>query len=557
MWSIDLIRRTQRRPSAAARGRDHFVTQGRGLSSLKSQVSDFKSEISNFKSCPLYILLIATSGNHQTVVRCCERALAAGVTRGMSLAHARALLPLDGVMLEEFNPTRDELRLKTLASWAMRFSPVVAPDPPDGLLIDITGCQRVHRGERRLVNAIANSLEWMGFRARVAAASTFACAWAAARYASPDGRFVIRSGDELVTLRDLPIESLHLEQDTIDALHEVNIARVGELTCLPRHDVAARFGQDLLLRLDQATGEAKEAIEPARPIAQPRVARPFDGPVTQIEGIAITVQELITELCELLCARESGVRRLDMDFERIDAANLRETIMLSRPSRDTKHLWTLLRPRVERINLGFGVEKVVLTATRIGRLPHAQDEHWREDASDDKSAAMQQAAAELIDTLASRLGAERIVRVQPMESHVPERAFRYASTMESERSAICDQRSASVRHIDRPTLLLDKPELIEVMSVTPDGPPQWMKWRGEEFVVVASDGPERIAGEWWRSGVAAGLGEAAPRCETASLCDASARDYFRIQIKSGRWLWVYRVRNHLARGQWFVHGEWA
>jgi protein ImuB len=329
----------------------------------------------------MLILLITTTSNQQRIAHCCEHSAAAGVTPGMSLSHARALLPLEGVVIEDQNPEREAL--------------------------DVTGCQRLHRGERRLLNAVANSIEWLGFHVRIACASNFICARAVARYGartpsppltptlsrppqavrpSPAGtegdcghvdRFIVPAGDELDALRDLPIEGLRLEQETIDALHEINIDRIGHLTCLPRSDLATRFGRDPLVRLDRALGDpagADETIEPQRPIETPRVERIFDGPVKQVEGIARTVQELVSELSEHLRRLESGVQRLDIDFERIDAANLRETIMLSRPSRDAKHLWSLMRPRIEKVNLGFGVEKIVLSAMRTGRLPHAQVE---------------------------------------------------------------------------------------------------------------------------------------------------------------------------------------
>jgi len=318
MWSIDLLRRRQRTPASAPAERRAAPRQGHAqpartahppaaaATAGRAQAQP-KSAVSN----PTFILLVTTSGNRQTIAHGCEAARAAGVTPGMSLAHARALLPADRVVLEECRPARDRQRLEALASWAMRFSPIVAPDAPDGLLLDVTGCQRVHQGERRLVNAIANSLDWLGFRAQVACASTFACAWAMARYAAcarashrlagdrdsgesklgaPHGRFIVESGAELEALRPLPIEALRLEQEVIDALHEVNIDLVGHLTSLPRNDLAARFGRDLLRRLDQAAGHALESLTPLRPIEALRVERAFDGPVKQVEGIALSVE---------------------------------------------------------------------------------------------------------------------------------------------------------------------------------------------------------------------------------------------------------------------------
>ncbi len=97
---------------------------------------------------------------------------------------------------------------------------------------------------------------------------------------------------------------------------------------------------------------------------------------------------------------------------------------------------------------------------------------------------------------------------------------------------------------DRPTALFERPEPIEVIALTSDGPPSWLKWRGAEHSIVASAGPERIGGEWWR-------GRSRSECLTV-------RDYFKVQDEGGRWLWVYRVS--VSEGEcsrWFVHGVWA
>lgn len=97
-------------------------------------------------------------------------------------------------------------------------------------------------------------------------------------------------------------------------------------------------------------------------------------------------------------------------------------------------------------------------------------------------------------------------------------------------------------------MLYDRPELIEVLSIAPEGPPHQLRWRGEEHAIIASTGPERIDEEWWRSGLAAVV------ATNAGVECAAGRDYFRIQIDDGRWLWIYR---QLEIGHWFVHGEWA
>jgi len=49
-----------------------------------------------------------------------------------------------GPIIQEHDPQSDEVALVALASWAHRFTPRVAVDPPDGLLLDITEARLAH-----------------------------------------------------------------------------------------------------------------------------------------------------------------------------------------------------------------------------------------------------------------------------------------------------------------------------------------------------------------------------------------------------------------------------
>ena len=495
-WSIDLIRRRERsRPDSEAAW-----------------------------------LLVRTVASRQLVASCCERAVGVGIRLDMTLAHARALWGTRPLHIHPHQPERDERALKALAAWATRYVPRVAVDPPDGLLMDISGCERLYRGESRLLNTVANRLEWLGFKVNVASAATFGCAWAVARYGNRERRLV-SGGEEVAAISPLPIEGLRIDDECIEALHEVGVERVSQVLELPRLELDARFGSDLLLRIDQALGEAMETIDPVRPSPPPSVQRTFDGPVTQLEAIVITVRKLLDELEQRLERRERGVCRLDLDVQRADASPIRQTLVLSRPSRSGAHLWGLLRPRVEALHLGFGVEGIVLTATVEGRLPHEQSSCWRAGAD---GRMLDRSWGEMVDTLVGRLGPESTMRVEPVESHVPERAFRCRPVLAEGAGTRSGARSGVVT-VDRPTLVFEHPEPVEVMAMTPDGPVCRLSWRGAEHVVVDTIGPERIATEWWRE-------------------RARSRDYFKIQDDAGRWLWVFR---ELETGHWFVQGEWA
>ena len=618
------------------------------------------------------ILLVRKVADRQIVEARCERAAAAGVTIGMTLAHARALLlpapcrsgPPDptrqrGIRNEgkkqaniehrtsnvehrteerstsmlgvrcsafdvpfhvlPFQPDRDNAALRALAAWAVRFAPLVAPDPPDGLLIDITGCQRLHGGERRLINAIANNLEWLGFRARIACASTFACAWAAARFSEQD-RAIVSGGDERIAMHSLPVESLRIDESVVESLHEIGIATIGELLRIPRLQLAARYGDDLLLRIDQVFGEAIETIEPVRPVPLLEAQRAFDGPVKQIEAIELASRDLLEKLIDLLYQNESGLTRLNVTFERIDAPDVRDSIRLAHPSRDFRHLWSLIKPKVEHLHLGFGVERILFSAAGTRPVGHTQQHVRTEDTVNGNRVSVDRAIGELTDHFIAHLGPDRISHMRTRESHVPERAVecvevdvehghgchgfaaqQQAVRVKEERPTtrlalrakpwhqtepagrvrqtrpvhrtghisgrVCgpdllsapsphlpsglslrveDRVSAfRIEHFDspialiRPSRLFPRPLPIEVVSLSPEGPLLSIRMRGELQEVIDTIGPERIADEWWLRS----------RIDFQNL----SRDYYKAQIVSGRWLWLFR--ESIAR-RWFLHGEW-
>lgn len=473
---------------------------------------------------------MVSAHQRRIVARCCERADAAGVWLGMPAAQARALFDAGDVRIEAHDPVRDLAALRSLAVWAHCLSPRVAIDDgqeePDGLLIDVTGCEGVFGGEARLLRSAMEGLARLGIRARATIAPTFGAARAVARFGGEE-ETIIPAGGAREAIAPLPVAALRLGEELVTGLAEVGIERIEHLLELPRSALPARFGAEILLHLDRALGQAIETIEPVRPVAALSAERVFDGPTDRTEAIELTVRELVGEIAEALRARESGARSLEVELVRSDLAPESLLITLGRPSRDGAHLWALLRPKLERAHLGFGVEAVRIRVGSVGRVGHRQVEQWGDGRS---MADSDRAFAELLDTLSNRLGAGRVVRASMVESHLPERAFQMeAATM--------DRRSdrASITRADRPTVLLDRPAPVDVMSLASDGSVHRVRWRGEDHDVLACLGPERIAPEWWRS-------------------PGSTRDYLATQIEGGRWLWLVRA---LETGRWFVHGVWA
>ncbi len=88
---------------------------------------------------------------------------AAGLVPGMPLADAHALCP--GLALAPAQPLEDARRLAELADWGVRYSPYVALDGADGLLLDVTGAALLFGGEEALLADLVRRVERLGFAA--------------------------------------------------------------------------------------------------------------------------------------------------------------------------------------------------------------------------------------------------------------------------------------------------------------------------------------------------------------------------------------------------------
>jgi protein ImuB len=520
------------------------------------------------------LLLWETVGQRQVVAARCARAARAGVRPGMPIGEARALLP-GGAAVEPADRAADAHALERLGFWAHRFSPVVALDEPDGLFIDVTGCARVFKGEDRLLHGLRQRLGGMGVRTRAAIAPTFAAAAALARFGPDDETILDVPADasgvgaahatyERIreAVRPLPVESLRLDERTLAGLADVGVRRVGELLDVPRPALASRFGAELRLRIDQLLGRALEPMFPLRPVEPVRAERVFTGPTTRRDAVERTVRELLAALCAQLREQERGAQAVVVELDTPGLAagegrTERLRITLSRASRDAEHLWSLLRPRLERAQLGHGVEGVVLIAARTARLEHRQRERWRTGvaAADGASASWRgdRAAGEFIDVLTAKLGAGRVLTATLAASHLPERTAAFCPAAQRDASPT----HAAVTPADRPTVLLEKPLPAEVVLLAPDGPVLRVRCPGlgaeADRTVVACAGPERIAPEWWRHRDGA-------RSATRGAGEGSdgggkgEREYLRAVDDRGVQLWLCRS---LVTGAWYVHGVWA
>ena len=487
----------------------------------------------------------------------------AGVLPGMTLADARAILGGGGgggepaLSVFDAEPESDARLLERIAAWCTRYTPWTAPDGPDGVVLDITGCAHLFGGEQALVADLRARLARAGFESRAALADTPAAAWALARFGahapspprcgSPPPP--LRGGGDFGSLHraagegwgggkhalaPLPIAALRLPAATVDGLSAVGLRRIGDLHALPRATLAARFGRAVLLRLDQALGRLDEPVSPRLPVPPHGVRLALPEPITTAEPIARAVRHLLDALCAGLESAGEGARRLVLEAHRVDRRleDPPQTLAIgtSRPVRDAAALMRLFAQKLDRIEPGPGIEVLVLAATEAGPLGAVQ-------RALDGGAADESELGELVDRLGNRLGERAVLRLVPRESWLPERSVAAAP-------ALSGTADTSLWPADRPrpVRLLAPPEPIEAVARVPDDPPVMFRWRGALHRVRFADGPERIEAEWWRA--------------QNKQKEGDPRDYYRVEDADGRRFWVFRQGLYRpdVKAQWFLHG---
>lgn len=463
-------------------------------------------------------------------------ARSAGVRPGMTVTQARSFVP--GLEVIDADPEADLKGLRRLALWAgQRYAPIVAPDPPDGLWLDVTGCAALFGSERALLKDLHRRVAAFGLSVQIAAADTAGCAHAVARYV-PAGRPVtIEPSDTRKALALLPVVALRLAPAEVEGLRKLGFDRIEQLIATPRGPLAKRFGRDLHRRLDQALGHLPEPIEPLLPDTLPRTRRGFMEPIATPEAFVRVIGDLSNDIATHLTALGKGARRLDCVFHRVDGQVQAIRIGTSAPTRDPRHIAKLLAARIETIEPGLGIEAMTLVAPLIEPLGSRQGDNLESLARSGSDLAA------LVDALANRFGQRSLHRVLPQASAMPERTVANGAAQDAAVDAAWQD------DLPRPARMLARPEPIQVIALLPDEAPRLFVWRGKRFRVTRGDGPERLHGEWWRDS------------STEGELPLALRDYYQVETESGGRYWLFRLGDgeHQATGpmRWYVHGAFA
>ena len=473
--------------------------------------------------------LSSKSGSKRWVSAADTVARKLGLKVGMPASKAQAVVT--NLTMIDADPAADAAALERLALWALRqYSPVVAVDGADGIVMDTEGADHLQGGEALLISGLVNGLRGRGLTARAAVADTWGAAHAVTRLTSAETTVVPLGGvAKAVTAPADPLSASRRRIRSM-ALRVMGVETVGELSAMPRAPLTLRYGPEVGRRLDQLFGRMAEPIEPLRTPELVEAAKNFQEPIGAAETIAKYVRRLVGELTSKLeTARSRGQTLRSGDPPRRQHPAVHSSRASQNRFATPARLSKLLCDRIEKIDPGFGIERLVLVALIV-----AEPLEERQVAS----SLIEELVVDvtpLVDILGNR--GQRLYRVTPVASDVPERSVMRIGPTADETGATWAAKWP------RPSRLLANPERIDVTALLPDQPPAVFTWRGKRRRVKRADGPERIFGEWW----------VRPREHNAAV-----RDYFVVEDEAGERYWVYRagdgVDTDTGSHLWFLHG---
>jgi len=475
------------------------------------------------------LVLIDKVGGALRLAAVDPNALAEGLSPGMTLADARARAP--ELKAEPYEPDADAKLLGRLLEDFGRFTPMAALDPSHGLILDVTGCGPLFGGELALGQAVKARTTRFGLTARLALAGTPQSARALCRFGS-GGMFSTESARRAI--RALPVSALEISDRDTQALRRAGLKTIGDVDERPRASLAARFGAALPTRLDRLLELEDARITPHRPAAPIRADRMLLEPITEDAHVETVLGDLLADVCVLLERSGQGARVLRLRLFRVDDGVRWLEARSARPTRDPRMIARLFRERMtaegEALDPGFGFDHLRLEVVLSEPLA-------AEQTAFDQQPSRSKALGDLTDRLAARLGEGAVLRVEAVDSHLPERATRWRPTSQAAMSKPDKVATPAGGTPVRPLRIFDPPQPIEAIALAPDSPPARFRWRRVDHRVVSSEGPERIEGEWWR------------RRERV-------RDYYRVEDAEGRRFWVFRAGlfGEEPPPRWYLHG---
>lgn len=459
--------------------------------------------------------------NAPRITHLSEAAIAAGLSRGLSVPDARAICP--ELLTEPSDPHREDALLRALWRWSDQLSPRVALDKPDGLVLDITGCAHLFGGEQAMGTHARERLSDIDIVSKIGIADTKGAARALARFGISHVS-IAPPGKTRSALASLPIAALFLDTHVTSELAQAGLKTIGQLYEIQSAELARRFGLELTNAIFTSVGQTPDPITPAAtdPVYSARMTLP--DPIGFLSDIENVLERLAQSVCTRLEKDQKGARCFHLTVRCVDTGNHNLSVGFARPCFQVGPVLQQFAKPLDDLKIEFGADWFRLEAVHIEPIRSHQLGLGQTDHVNDN-------VARLVTTLGNRLGFDHVRKFISYDSHLPERE---AVQVE----AVSTKSDIPWRKVPRkrPVQLFPYPEVLRPIEA--GRPPKKFEWRRQSYVTAKTKGPERLTPEWWRQG------------------DHRIRDYWRVETEEGPRLWLLTYPAS-KRADWFVAGRFA
>lgn len=473
----------------------------------------------------------------------------AGLQQGMSLSTALSLCP--ELQTEPMDEVKEAQLLEQKALWAYQFSAQISLDRPEGFWMEVSSMLKLFGGIAQLWRHILQSHP-------TAYGLQLGCAYiplqAKLLAVSAQGQPTADPAVALKSISQLAIECLDLKPSqkiqqqsglnpalsrrrrlsgrgskrSSPCVQTTKLARVGaktlgDLLKLPAAGIATRYGQSLMLQIQQLKGQQVPAMHWFQPPLKFSQTAHFIEDVEHLNGLIFPLKPLLAALAALLQQRQLGTRRLQLALSHRHRATSIWKLSFASPVSDYDELVTLTRYQLEKRQLLEPATELELRVDLFEEKSGQQDECWPETRP---ALANSVALDSLLNRLQARLDRQQVLRLELNFDARPEQAGRLisASLGTSDSVNLASGHSslqAKQEPPHRQRLLAHRP----LWLLAPPRP-----WTTPDKSSLTKACPQRIVSGWWDN-------------------QGIKRDYYQIWFH-GQLLWVFRDTD----SNWFLHG---
>ena len=450
-----------------------------------------------------YAVVVESSKHGAIVHQASVKARARGIVPGLGVNAAMAICT--GLRIYPRDAEAEHHQLRKCYYWAQQFTPTVCVEFPHTLIFEVAASLKLFGGLGALCERLRYDLERLGYHYFLAVTPTPAASSILATAAQEV--LITDKADLRASLGKLSIKSLGLVVDTNHKLHASGVDLLYELWRLPRHDLARRFGPEVIRKVDRLLGTQPDPRR-ADPIPLEFDRRcELETETREAELILFAAQSLLLQLKNFLQRVDVVATEIQVSLYHNEQSPTHFTVGTRLPTRDFAQWRKLVHEHIQGHQLGAPVIGIRITSRHF--LPSdtiSEDLFGVGDPAQDW--------ARSLDELEARLGAKRLWTPTLAADHRPEYAWRRSSL----KNAV-----STTAGIRRPLWLLPDPQKLCCRK--------GCVWHAGSLDII--DGPERIESGWW---------------DNHEYC----RDYYTATSPRDGRLGIFRDLKQ--KNQWYLHG---